>query len=137
MKRRFRIPILVIAVATVLFATTAAYPSGKDTVESVMAMGKEGVSQADATMAYAKAAQGFSNKIATDKVFAGKLLAAIQKSDAAAIATMAKEGGMPGTITVSKIVPDFHFELSVGHYLHHDAHVARFRRRALPLQSIP
>ena len=93
--------------------------AGKDTPEGMMAIAKqEGVASVSDMQTAANEVNALYTRVATDKVFAAKLLDAIQKNDRVAITAALKSVMTKSTITLGKINPDFHVEMSliVGKY---------------------
>ena len=79
---------------------------------------QEGVPSASDMQAAASEMNAFYSRLATDKAYAAQLLAAIQKNDRAGITTLLKAAMSKTTITLGKVNPHFHVDmsLSIGHY---------------------
>lgn len=107
-----------LAVCLIALAATPAF-AGKDTPEGMMGVvQQEGVPSASDMQAAASEMNAFYSRLATDKAYAAQLLAAIQKNDRAGITTLLKAAMSKTTITLGKVNPDFHVDmsLSIGHY---------------------
>ena len=88
--------------------------AGKDTPEGMMSIAKqEGVVSVADMQTAASDINAFYTRVATDKAYAGKLLDAIQKSDKAGIITALQSVMTKSTVTVGKINPDFHVDISI------------------------
>jgi hypothetical protein len=84
-----------------------------DTPEGMMAIGKEGQAGTREATAALNDITALTNRMSSDKAYATKLLAAIQKNDSASVTSILKETMTRSEFTVRNIKSDFHFEIDI------------------------